>query len=326
MNFGKLYVDPDGGYKFQKEIKKKGSVENFETRLRGKGGVEMDCIFDVVCRRDDDGSILVYQGIIRDISKTKRAQEALKASRQRLSQIINFLPDATMVIDLEGKVIAWNQAMEQMTGVIARDILGKGNYEYSIPFYGERRPVLIDLVGQWNQEIEEKYRYVKKEDEALVSETYDALIRPGGYLWNKASLIYDHNGEVIGAIESVRDITDRKIAEEALRDSEKQYRSLVDNLPVSVYRNTPGPEGQFLMANPAFCKMFGFKNEEEIKKAKAADFYKNPKERQQYSDNLLKKGVVENDERTLKKKDGTPVHTSITSRVVYGKRRRSVTF
>ena len=66
---------------------------------------------------------------------------------------------------------------------------------------------------------------------------------------------------------------ERKQAEEALRESEEQYRTLVDNLPVAVYRNTPGPEGAFLMANPAFCKMFGFKNEEEVKKVTPASIY-----------------------------------------------------
>ena len=318
MNFGKLYVDPNGGYKFQKEINKKGSVHDFETKLRGKGDVEMDCIFDVVCRRDDDGSILEYQGIIRYISEAKRAQEALNTSQQRLSQIINFLPDATMVIDLEGKVIAWNRAIENMTGIKAQDMLGKRDYEYAIPFYGERRPVLIDIVGKWDKEIEKKYQYIKKEGESLVSETYDPLVKPGGFLWNKASLLYDHNGEIIGAIESIRDITDRKVAEAALQESEERYRTLVHNLPVAVYRNVPGPEGQFLMANPAFCKMFGFKNEEEVKKVAPADLYANPEERKQYSNNLIEKGVVENDERTLVKRDGTPVHTSITARVVYG--------
>ena len=235
MNFQELYVDPDEGYGFQKEMKKNDSAQDFETKLRRKDAVEMDCIFDVVCRRGDDGSILEYQGIIRDISEAKRAQEALKASQQRLSQIINFLPDATIVIDLEGKVIAWNRAIENMTGIKTQEMLGKGNYEYSIPFYGERRPVLIDIVGKWDKEIEKKYQYIKKEGESLVSETYDPLVKPGGYLWNKASLLYDHNGKVIGAIESIRDITDRKVAEESLRESEEKYRLLVENANDAIF-------------------------------------------------------------------------------------------
>jgi len=132
-------------------------------------------------------------------------------------------------------VIAWNQAIENMTSVKAEEILGKGDYEYAIPFYGERRPVLIDLVGKWNKEIEEKYQYVKKEGESLVSETYDPRIKPGSFLRNKACLLYDSAGEVMGAIESIRDITDRKAAEEALRESEEKYRLLVENANDAIF-------------------------------------------------------------------------------------------
>ncbi|NSW81817.1 MAG: PAS domain-containing protein [Syntrophothermus sp.] len=64
-----------------------------------------------------------------------------------MQAVIDFLPDPTLVIDREGKVIFWNRAMEEMTGVPAQEILGKGNYEHAIPFYGERRPILIDDPG-----------------------------------------------------------------------------------------------------------------------------------------------------------------------------------
>ena len=255
MLFGKLCVNTHGEFTFWKEIKEKGAVQGFEARLRGQGGHEMDCILDVVCRRGDDGNILEYLGIIRNISEAKRAREGLKISQQRLSQIINFLPDATMVIDLEGKVIAWNRAIEHMTGIKARDMLGKGNYEYAIPFYGERRPVLVDLVVQWNQDIAEKYEYVKKDGESVISETYNPRIKPGGFFWNKASLLYDSTGEVMGAIESIRDITEMKKSEEALRESEAKYRLLVENqtdLLVKIDR-----EGKFLFVSPSYCRMFG---------------------------------------------------------------------
>ena len=75
-----------------------------------------------------------------------RLYAAAQETQRRLTDIIDFLPDPTLVIDEASRVIAWNRAIEQMTGVAARDMLGKGNYEYAIPFYGERRPILIDLV------------------------------------------------------------------------------------------------------------------------------------------------------------------------------------
>ncbi|MBT3368358.1 MAG: PAS domain S-box protein, partial [Nitrospina sp.] len=119
-------------------------------------------------------------------------------------------------------------------------------------------------------------------------------------------------------VELEHEITERKQAEKALRESEERYRTLVVNLPVAVYRNTPGPKGAFLMANPAFCKMFGFNNEEEVLDFTPANLYQNPKKRKEYSDNLIRKGVIKNDEWTLLKRDGTSVYTSITSRVVHG--------
>ncbi|PKN44657.1 MAG: hypothetical protein CVU63_10085, partial [Deltaproteobacteria bacterium HGW-Deltaproteobacteria-20] len=75
----------------------------------------------------DDDLILV---LIRDISDRAQAEEALLGMQQRLDHIIEFLPDATLVVDNEHRVIAWNRAMELMTGVPKEEILGKSGYEY----------------------------------------------------------------------------------------------------------------------------------------------------------------------------------------------------
>ncbi|MBW2516940.1 MAG: response regulator [Deltaproteobacteria bacterium] len=150
-------------------------------------------------------------------AELKEKQNAIKNSEQRLSQIINFLPDPTMVVDNKGTVVTWNQAMENLTGVKADEMVGKGNYEYALPFYGERRPILIDLVRDWKPEYEKEYLSVKKEGQCLVSESYHP--RLGGkevYLSGTAGLIYDAAGEVAGAIESLRDITERKHMEDEL--------------------------------------------------------------------------------------------------------------
>ena len=83
---------------------------------------------------------------IRQAVQQRKAEASIRDHERREADIINFLPDATFAIDTRGVVIAWNRAMEKMTGVPATEILGKGNYEYAIPFYHERRPILIDLV------------------------------------------------------------------------------------------------------------------------------------------------------------------------------------
>jgi two-component system sensor histidine kinase/response regulator len=164
------------------------------------------------------GSVVVFS----DITERKQAEEALKNSEQRLAQIINFLPDPTWVIDGQSKVVAWNQAMESLTGIGAADMVGKGDYEYALPFYGERRPILIDLVRDWNAEYEKKYLSIKKDGNTLVSESHHPNLGDGGlYLSGTASLIYDAAGQVAGAIESLRDITERKQMEEELVEAKR---------------------------------------------------------------------------------------------------------
>lgn len=178
--------------------------------------------------KDADGKITGVVHVLIDISARKSAERALKESERRLADIIEFLPDATFVVDKKGKVISWNRAIEKMTGVNAESILGKGDYEYSQPFYGERRPILIDMVKRIDPKFEKEYDYIKRdtEDGSLVGEAYMPLQGKGkAYLLGSASALYDSNGDYWGAIESIRDITDRKRVEEELQRSKEMAES-----------------------------------------------------------------------------------------------------
>ncbi|MFZ2445604.1 MAG: DUF3365 domain-containing protein [Syntrophobacteraceae bacterium] len=160
-----------------------------------------------------------------ELTERKRAEEALKESQRQLADIINFLPDATFVIDREGKVIAWNRAVEEMTGIKAADMLGKGDHEYALPFYGERRPVLIDFVFGPHDEVAENYVRLDKKENVFVSEAYIPALGEGGiYLFATAGALRDSRGNIVGAIESLRDITERRRAQEEKEKLEAQLR------------------------------------------------------------------------------------------------------
>ena len=157
-------------------------------------------------------------------------ENALRESQRRLADIINFLPDSTFVIDKEGKVIAWNRAIEALTGFKAEDMLGKGNYEHALPFYGRRRPILIDLVLRSQEVIEKDYSNLKREDGALVGESYMPMMGDGeAYLWGVASALYDSQGNIVGAIESIKDITERMHAEEKLARQNALLKSIIES-------------------------------------------------------------------------------------------------
>ena len=177
--------------------------------------------------KDAKGDITGVVHVALDISASKAGEIALKESERRLANIIDFLPDATVVIDKDGRVIAWNRAIEMMTGLKAEEILGKGDYEYAVPFYGESRPILIDMANKPNSVIEAMYDYIKRDENGyLVGEAYIPSLKGGvAYLLGSASALYDSDGNYWGAIESIRDITERKHAEEELQRSKEEAES-----------------------------------------------------------------------------------------------------
>ena len=185
-----------------------------------------------------------------NFNERMRAERAEQDSRKRLGDILAFLPDPVLAIDTDGKVIAWNNALESLTGVSAADMLGKGDHEYSIPFYGERRPILIDLVLEDNTEILKRYDYVQRDGDRITSEAFVAGLHggSGAHLWGTASPLYDTSGNRVGAIEVIREITGRKKTEEIIRASEEKFRSLVEEVPdfILVHRN-----GTLLFVNHA---------------------------------------------------------------------------
>jgi PAS domain S-box-containing protein len=152
--------------------------------------------------------------------------------------------------------------MEGMTGVKPAEILGKNNYEYALPFYHERRPILIDLVLAPDEKFErEKYLYTIHDITMLTAETI--LEKPDGapvHLWIKACRLFDKSGNLVGAIESIRDITGQKQAEEALRESEERYRNVVEDQTEFISRFLP--DGTHVFVNEAYCRCFGMKRDE----------------------------------------------------------------
>ncbi|MHB8090280.1 MAG: sensor domain-containing protein [Syntrophales bacterium] len=357
---------------------------------------------------------------------------------------VDLLPDASFMIDCDGKVILWNHAMEEMTGVAATEMLGRGNYEYALPFYASRRPMLIDMVLHPEHDFSNQYYLFTKNDVMLSGEAVVPNLRGmKRHLWGRAMLSRDSHGEIIGAVETLRDITDvkfsldrllletekchqafeniqdvyyevsldgtfmeispsvknvlgwqreeligtsiahlyanpadrdvflqsitseggvydyeirlkhqdgsllnisinaryfpgndrepprnigsmrnitqRKKIEEALRISEERYRTLIENIPVAVNRTTPPPHGRFLMVNPAYLRMFGFSSEAEALMADPAEIYFDPAERETFAQRIFEWGGLKDYVMRFRKRDGTPLWGEMTAKAVYDK-------
>ncbi len=163
---------------------------------------------NAVLLRDAEGTVIGAIETIYDVTERKHLETEMETSRRRLSNIVDAMPDAVFVIDDEGKIIAWNKATVAMTGAAADQMLGKGNFEYSIPFYGgERRPVLIDFLKAPDDEIAQKY-LVRHEGDVLTGEVKLLVRGRPMYAHARACALYDETGNIAGGIEIVRDLTE----------------------------------------------------------------------------------------------------------------------
>ncbi len=148
----------------------------------------------------------------------------LRDNSRKLEAIIDFLPLPTFIIDQDRKVIFWNIAMEEMTGLPREEVIGKGDLKYAEPFYGEKRPVLIDLVFETHEEVKEKYQNVKQSNTGKIeaSAWCPTLRGQNRMLHGTAAGLYDDAGNMFGAIESISDMTEHYEMEQEKKQLQSQ--------------------------------------------------------------------------------------------------------
>ncbi|MEA4854839.1 MAG: PocR ligand-binding domain-containing protein [Solidesulfovibrio sp.] len=163
------------------------------------------------------------------IGELRRAKDRVKERDRRLADIIDFLPDPTMVVDAGGTVVFWNRAMEKLTGVGAVDMLGKGDFEYGKPFYGYPTPLLVDYARGAVTRPDPRYAVAELAEDAIIAEVTVAALPAGPrHVWAKAVALRDEAGRIVGGIEAIRDVTDRHEAEKALAEHRQRLEVEVE--------------------------------------------------------------------------------------------------
>jgi PAS domain S-box-containing protein len=282
-------------------------------------GENINPVYETVIVREDgspvqveiNAGITTYKGrpadlvIVRDITERKKMEEDLRKSEEEFRNLFELAPDAILTINLKGIITSCNTAAAAMTGYSKDEIAGlhisklKFLQKKDIPLYLKSLSSLV--LGE--SVVLPEITWIHRDGTVHVSE---ARVQP-----------VKEMGKVVRLLVISRDITEHKKAEEALKESEEKYRTLIENLNVGVYRVTPGKEGHFIDVNPAFVQMLGYRDKKEILTLKASDIYVNPEDRIRFSEKVSLHGFVRNEELTLKKKDDTPIIVSDTSTAVY---------
>jgi len=233
----------------------------------------------------------------------RETEEALRLSEERMRVIVEGTPYLFFYAqDTEGNLIYVSPTVEQITGYSVEQWLKRRDWfitDSEINKYA-RQVTQTHLNGLCTNKIVNLEIY-HKEGHKLILEAYENPIFK--------------EGRVLGIHGVVHDITERKYAEEALKESEQRFRSLYENSIIGFYRTTP--DGKILMTNPAILEMLGYKTFYEMSERNLEDEgYEPTYERSLFIDKIEKDGVVVGFESVWIRKDGTPIYVRENAKAI----------
>jgi len=266
------YVHPDDmDVVWQKiETLKKGApFMDFTVRIRKKDGEYIFINFHGT-RFFENGEFAGMQITGRDITEHLIVADTYRQANLRLATIIDLLPDPTMAIDKTGSVVAWNRAMEVLSGLPASAVMGKGGDVYTSWVRGASGfGLILFVLHQDKDAITRTYphAYFEGNFEGNTVRTETEITRTDGKsfsLWVSATPIFGEEGEVTGVIESVRDVTHQKKIARALKESRRYLDAIINTMPDPLF--IKDHDHRFVTVNDSFCEFTGHSRENLVGK------------------------------------------------------------
>lgn len=259
-----LYADPDERILFTAPLDAFGEVVNCQYRLLRRDGSFFWVSSNARAIKDESGTVIYYQGFTMDIDAHKKAMDALLEKEISMHHVIQGSPVAQFVIGKDHKVLHWNRALELLSGIRAEEVVGTDNHWRA--FYDRQRPCMADLLVDQDMDGIESWYTGKYSPSRLTNGAVEAtdffpsLGEKGKWLHYTAAAIRNAREEIIGAIETVEDVTERREAIQALEESEERYRELVESSNSVILRMDE--KGNALYINHFAEIFFGFEAHE----------------------------------------------------------------
>ncbi|MFX0038103.1 MAG: PAS domain S-box protein [Promethearchaeota archaeon] len=285
-------------YNVLKEIKKTGKQsKRVEYKVKAKNGNYIYIeTYGIPLKRN--GKVYAILGIGKNITDLKKAEEKLKDSEEMFKALYREGPIATYTwqkVENDFVFINYNNAAEKLTKGNVMSYLGHKASE----MYLERPDILEELNTCYNEkrqiirEMRYTFQYSNEKKYLLVN-----------YGYVEPDLV----------IVQTEDITEKRVAEEKLRESEQKYRNLLDNLDVGFYQVTL--DGCMLNHNQAHNTILGYDPLESLKNKQVIKFWQNPKDRESYLNYILKNNVAKNYTCQALKKDGKKIVVELNSYLI----------
>ena len=267
-------------------------------RIIRKDGTKEYIEASISLKKDPSGKPMGFRGIIRDIAERKLAEQALHESEDKYRTLFDDSKEPLFITTTDGKFVDLNEAMVQLFG------------------YDNKEELMKIKVAQtyFNQEDRSKFQEIMARQNYVKDMEIDLRRKEGRKIYALLTVTTrkDREGNIIGYRGTIKDITERKQAEEALRQSEEKYRTLFEGSRDAIY--ITNPKGEVIDFNQSMLDLFGY-SREEMRGLDARKTYVHFEDRSRFKQEIEQNGFVRDFELKLRKKDGTEMDCMVTSSV-----------
>ncbi len=239
------------------------------------------------------GDVEFVEGIAHDITDRRHAERRLAENERRLRAILENEPECVKLVGPDGTVLAMNPAgLVMVEATSEADVVGRSVYDLVCPEHHACYRTLNETVFRGE----------------VASAEFEIVGQKGTRRWmeTRAAPLRDEEGRIFAQLAITRDVTPRRLAEQALRASEVKYRAFFEENLAGSYVATP--EGRVLACNRSFARMTGFGSVEETAGASLWSCYPSGEAVESFLETLRRLGRLENHQHELRRKDGTPIH------------------
>ncbi|HDR68579.1 MAG TPA: PAS domain S-box protein, partial [Bacteroidaceae bacterium] len=281
--------------KYIQEIKQKKSIPVYEFDLITSDSHILPVEINAILFKYGDNPAVFC--MIRDISERKKTENALRQSENLYRTLVETLQDGLSITDLQGKILYCNQKKAKMFGYDSPDkIIGTNCFDLLAP---EERGRAVEMMQQIIRQ-------------SILKNLEFTVIRKDGSRFPaelRASTLYDETGKPVQIVDIIRDITDQKKVEQAIRESEKRYREFIENSPNPIF--TINKKGIIQIWNAACESIFQYKKNQIVGKAhhELLWYPKNLKSIQSKIKQVWTGKTLNNEDLTFLCKDGSFRHT-----------------
>ena len=269
-----------------------GQLRNMELNCLRQDGSRFIIEINASLVKDINGKPKAIISTTRNITQRKQSEVALLESQEMYESLINASPNSVIVTDLEGRIIFASEKTLELLGLESMDeIIGKNSRDFISPDNLERAKRSVQRALQEGISKKIELTFTRKDGSRFIGEVTSSLIK-------------DVEGNPKSFTATTQDITERKRIEEALRESERKYRTLVDSALIGVYRTNI--QGEYIYVNPALARMLGFDSQEEMISQNVLNQYSDPSLRNYFIESVKKTGKLDNFEIELITKSGEP--------------------